>query len=113
MGVKIPYKYTKFRNCPRATFVSKHTHKPTSCFLLAVIASVVPLALGVVLYNANGHSSAGFVGGVSTVLLLVGFFIFLIGGIFIPKLSDRFEWAQKVAAKEIAKKLSTAEKAGE
>ncbi len=107
MGVKIPYRYTKFQDCPKATFVSKHTHKPTSCFIIAVIVSAVPLALAVVMYNGNGHSSDGFVGMASTVLMLLGFFIFLIGGIFIPKLSDRFEWAEKVARKEIAKKVQS------
>ncbi|MCI5957446.1 MAG: hypothetical protein MRZ54_10720 [Clostridiales bacterium] len=107
MGAKIPYRYTKFENCPRATFVSKHTHKPTSCFIIAVIVSVVPLALSILLYNANGHSSDGFAGVASTVLMLLGFFIFFIGGMFIPKLSDRFEWAEKVARKEIAKKVQS------
>ncbi len=91
MGAKIPYHYTKFENCPKATFISKYTHMPTSCFFLGALASAIPLGIGVALYNANGHSSSGFLGVVSTILLIIGFIIFFAGGPIVTQLSDCFD----------------------
>ena len=100
--IKVPYTYREFRFSPRATFVDKHTHKPSSCALIAFVTGVAMMLIACLLFNAS-NSGEGIVGTISYILLLVGFFWFIFGSLIIPKLSDHFDWAGKMAKKDMEK----------
>lgn len=82
-----------------AAFVDKRTHKPSSCFFLSLVAAVLLCRILVSLSRAlpGGSTASGVLGPVMVVLFLG----VTIGGRFlIPRLSDRFDWAGKIARKQ-------------
>ena len=102
--IKVPYTYREFPHFPLATFVDKHTHKPSSCMLLTALIFVIAMLIGILLYNVSNHGE-GILGVIANILLVVNL-IWLIFGIFIiPKLSDHFDWAGKIAKKQMEKRL--------
>lgn len=101
--IKVPYTYKSYPYCPQATFVSLHTHKPSSTFLIGTLVMIILCGIGILIYNGSGQELESFGGAVSTVLILGGFLAWFIVPLILPKLSDHFQWSDKVAAKYAAK----------
>ncbi len=95
---RVTYTYRKFADCPLATFVDKYTHHPLVASFLGMLLGFLLMLLGVPFYNAS-HGN-GFLAVVSYVFILIGFIVFLLGGWIISKLSDKMDWAGKIAAKQ-------------
>ena len=104
--IKVPYTYKSYPYSKKATFISKHTHKPDSCFLISTILLIIPGALGVIIYNATGQEIESVGGAIASVILLLTMVAFIVLPLLIPKISDHFDFAGKVAAKDFAAYVS-------
>lgn len=100
--IKVPYTYKEYPYSKKATFISKHTHKPTSCFLISTLLLIIPAALGAVIFNTTGGEIESVGGVISSIILVPTIVAYFVLPMLIPKLSDHFDWAGKVAAKEFA-----------
>ena len=91
--------YRTFPDAPLASFVDEHTHKPASCFFLGMAAAMLLCLLLVPLSRAvPGGTTASGAPGLVMILLFPGV---AIGGRFlVARLSDRFDWAGKIARKQ-------------
>ena len=69
--IKVPYTYKSYPYSKKATFISKHTHKPNSCFLISTILLIIPGALGVIIYNTTGQEIESVGGAIASVILLL------------------------------------------
>ena len=98
--IKIPYTYKEYPYSKKATFISKHTHKPTSCFIISTLLLIIPAVLGVVIYNTTGREIDSVGGVISSIILVPTLVAYFVLPMLIPKLSDHFDWAGKVAAKD-------------
>lgn len=107
MAVKVPfqYQYREFKNSKLATFVDKHTHKPSSRAMLwgfTILLEIVVLTPLQPFIPSDVRTSGIF-----------GFLLFLLGGVvpfvgivlLLPKLSDHFDWAGKIARAKAKKDL--------
>ena len=99
--IKVPYTYKEYPYSKKATFISKHTHKPDSCFLISTILLIIPGALGIIIYNATGQEIESVGGAIASVILLLTFVAFIVLPMLIPKISDHFDWAGKIAQKDL------------
>ena len=99
MAYRETYYYRNFPDAPLATFVDKHTHKPSSCFFLSLAVALLLCLLLVPLSRAvPGGSTASGVLGLVMIVLFLG--VAISGRFLIPRLSDRFDWAGKIARKQ-------------
>lgn len=102
--IKIPYSYKQYKDAPLATFVDKHTHKPSSCSFIAMTLGLLIMLAGAGLYNAGGQVFESVSGAIGGVFILFGMIFFILGGMLIPKLSDKFKWSEKIALRTYKKK---------
>ena len=93
--IRTPYHYREFKHSRLATFVDKHTHKPTSRLLLAFLTSIGVMYLGDCVRDVGGRDGALNTLGMA-IMILGGIWLYL-GGFLIPKLADRYDWAGKIA----------------
>lgn len=98
------YGYRQFKNSKLATFVDKHTHNPISCTLLGYLVLMLisaPLVFLVRLFPRDSALSAVF----GLVMIVLVFAVPFAGGRLIPKLSDHFDWAGKIALAQMKKSV--------
>ena len=92
---RTPYHYREFKHSRLATFVDKHLHSPMSRILLTGLTSIGVIYLGCCLHDARGGDGRLNVLGIA--IMILGGIWFYLGGLVIPKLADRYDWAGKIA----------------
>ena len=100
--IRTPYRYRVFKHSRLATFVDRHTHKPTSRILLALLTSFGVLWLGDLLRQAGGQQ--GVLNSIGIAVMVLGGVWFYLGGFVIPKLADHFDWAGRIAERARVRK---------
>lgn len=108
--IKVPYSYRQFKNSQLATKVDKYTHHPTICFWLCFLTGGLLFAGGCgLLALASNFEFRSFpwyvVIAPALIFAAVGFLWMFFGSLLVPFLSTRFDWAGKIARREMIKKL--------
>lgn len=92
--MRYTYTYKSFPGAPVATWIDRHLNKlGIFCFVIGVLTALPFGAIGILMYNSNGHES----GFLETVLLILAFVLFFAGGPIIRALSNKFGWTEKLA----------------
>ena len=99
----IKYSYKEYIGCPKATFVDKHTHKPSSCFLIGFSLFLIIILVMIIIRNCTSESTQKQLDDVYEIVFFILLVTTLIFSSFLPLLSTKLKWADKIAEKELEK----------